>query len=307
MKTRTSVLILTLLMLFFNSMKAQWSNTNPPSVMSEALIVGQNYFLDFYNSNHTTTNESGISWTQLIEIPTLGFIPSLQSVIQRKNSGLEIINYAEGHTLFKGTDNDGINATLKVIDTGSDSMLIDANEIDVVNGSLYLNHNVSNNVYIGTGGGNVGIGTTSPAQKLHVNGDAVVEGFLADPSDVRLKKNVQPLENALANILSLQPVRYQYRTNTFGEFDLPQSNQTGLLAQEVANVIPEVVLENALKDEEGENYMGVDYKRIVPHLIGAIKEQQDVIQEIQSANKSQQLLIQTLMTRIKRLENKSTK
>ena len=71
-----------------------------------------------------------------------------------------------GNTMISGTDNDGTNAALKII-SGNQSLLLDGNEVDG-NGGILLNNNVSSNVTMVTGGGNVGIGADGPASRLVV-------------------------------------------------------------------------------------------------------------------------------------------
>ncbi len=69
----------------------------------------------------------------------------------------------------KGPDNDGVNATLKIVSDAE--MLIDGNEIDTDSPyGLYLNNNVNRRVVLAKGGGNVGIGTGSPMERLHIDG-----------------------------------------------------------------------------------------------------------------------------------------
>lgn len=73
-----------------------------------------------------------------------------------------------------GSDNDGTTATLKIT-SGSQTMLLDGNEIDALVDALNLNHNSNLNVLLANGGGNVGIGTTNPVAKLDVNGTTRTE------------------------------------------------------------------------------------------------------------------------------------
>jgi hypothetical protein len=79
-------------------------------------------------------------------------------------------------------------------------------------------------------------------------------------SDIRLKKNIQPLAYGLKEVLKLQPVRYDWKDNS-------GRNKIGLIAQEVKKIIPEVVI----GDESKEN-LGMNYAEMVPVLINAIKD-----------------------------------
>jgi len=104
-------------------------------------------------------------------------------------------------------------------------------------------------------------------------------------SDVRLKQNISPLGNALEKILALRGVSYDWRVAEFPEYDLSERRQIGLIAQEVEAVIPEAVSIKPTYDEmqeTGEVYQtgeiyGISYGTIVPVLIEAMKEQQQII------------------------------
>lgn len=67
-----------------------------------------------------------------------------------------------------GVENDGSTASM-IIQTGTQQMLFDGNEIDGLDG-LYLNKNTDKNVLVARGGGNMGIGTHAPGAKLHIIG-----------------------------------------------------------------------------------------------------------------------------------------
>jgi len=58
------------------------------------------------------------------------------------------------------------------------------------------------------GSGEVGIGTTSPSYKLHVVGDIAYTGDIYDLSDVRLKENIKPLDNALERVASINSIYF---------------------------------------------------------------------------------------------------
>lgn len=139
-----------------------------------------------------------------------------------------------------GAENNGTDAAVRIV-SGEQTMLLDGNEIDSFPAGLYLNHNVAHNVLIATGGGNVGIGTTAPAQLLSVNGTAGKPGggSWSTFSDARLKKNIQPLTGSLDQLLALHGVMFEYRDpDTINE--LP-GIRIGMIAQDVEKVFPDWV------------------------------------------------------------------
>jgi len=87
-------------------------------------------------------------------------------------------------------------------------------------------------------------------------------------SDVRLKTNVRPLQNPISQLMQLQGIYYRWTTNARQQYGLSSDDQVGLIAQDLEQVFPEVVSQ----DENG--YLTVDYARLVPVLIEAIKAQQ---------------------------------
>lgn len=107
-------------------------------------------------------------------------------------------------------------------------------------------------------GGNVGIGTSTPTDKLQVAGDFRVAGVARKRggawttlSDLRLKKDVVPLTGALYKLLQLTGVSFEWRDpTTMGH---PPGPQIGLVAQEVESVFPEWVSE----DSEGHKELTV--------------------------------------------------
>ena len=79
-------------------------------------------------------------------------------------------------------------------------------------------------------------------------------------SDVRLKKNIQPLQYGLKEVMAMHPVSYDWKDNT-------GSNKVGLIAQEVKTIVPQVV-----SGDETKETLGLNYSELVPVLINAIKE-----------------------------------
>lgn len=111
------------------------------------------------------------------------------------------------------------------------------------------------------------------------NGNACLGGVLqsngaCSPSDLRYKKNIQPITHSLKNILRINGVNYEWRNNEFPERSFSDKKQIGFIAQEIEKIYPEMVF----TDEKG--YKSVDYAKITPVLVEAIKEQQKQIEEL---------------------------
>ena len=123
-------------------------------------------------------------------------------------------------------------------------------------------------------GGNVGIGTTSPNYKLDVNGSGNFTGSVNGlsfntTSARRFKDNILTFSqtSALDRVIQLRPVSFDWKKD--GRHDL------GLIAEEVEQVVPEVVS----RDPAGD-IAGLDYSRLTALLIAAMQKQQSEIEEL---------------------------
>jgi hypothetical protein len=89
-----------------------------------------------------------------------------------------------------------------------------------------------------------------------------------NPSDERLKENIDDLEYGLTEILQLRPVSYNWINDTAN-----QGKQFGFIAQEVQEIMPDLINEFTItEDEEEVVRLGLDKEAIFVAMVNAIKE-----------------------------------
>jgi trimeric autotransporter adhesin len=203
-------------------------------------------------------------------------------------------NTTGGDNTFFGIDAGNVNTT------GSSNTIIgaDANVADVgltnataIGGKAYVSANNSlvlgqiNGVNGATASTSVGIGTTAPLDRLHVNGIIRVislgaagitslcrnanEQISTCSSSLRYKTNINSFGSGLSLVNRLQPITFNWKDG--GMRDL------GLGAEDVAAVEPLLVTHNDKGEVEG-----VKYDRVAIVLLNAVKEQQQLIQKQQA-------------------------
>ena len=110
---------------------------------------------------------------------------------------------------------------------------------------------------------------TSSSYRLYVNGSAYATGSWSS-SDARLKKDVTTIENSLDKVMNMRGVYFNWIPE-----DREKARQTGVIAQEVLEILPECVNH----DEENDEY-SVDYNKITAVLIESIKDLKNEINEL---------------------------
>ena len=115
----------------------------------------------------------------------------------------------------------------------------------------------------------VGSSTTSSSYSLYVTGSIYSTADVIAYSDKRAKENIVTVDSAIEKVNKLRGVYY---TPKEGE---DKSRKVGVIAQEILEVLPEVVTH----DKENDRY-GVDYGKITGLLIEAIKDQQKQIDKL---------------------------
>ena len=163
--------------------------------------------------------------------------------------------------------------------------------------SHFLSHGLmsiksfNNNVELASGGGkavlfsdgNFGINVGKALAKLHVGGNAVVDGTVTandyySPSDRRLKENVTAITSATDRLKQLNPVRFNFIVD-------PDTTVDGFIAHEVQSVVPEAITgtHNEVDADGNPVYQGIDQSKLVPLLVATIKELEARITALENA------------------------
>ncbi|MBL0328260.1 MAG: tail fiber domain-containing protein [Bacteroidetes bacterium] len=144
----------------------------------------------------------------------------------------------------------------------------------------------------------LGAGATA-TNSIGIYGDGAVAGYFTGVvltsqlpisfSDQKIKTNVNTIESGLTLLNKLNPVTYDYKIGEYPELNLSDRLQYGFIAQEVEQVIPELVTKSTkpeFKDAEGNviskggEYKGISYSGLIPVLTKSIQEQQVIIEKL---------------------------
>ncbi len=209
------------------------------------------------------------TWTTLAGIPA-GFADNTDDVNDADADATNEFNTALSLT---GT-------TLNITDGGS-TLSQDLSSLQDGNGLW-----TENGPDIGFDSGNVGIGTTSPSEALHVVGNIAKTGMLIGASDARIKDNIKSITGATDIINRLDGKQFVFNSGELSGLNLPEGLQYGLIAQEVEAELEHLVKTGIINatDENGNEVAlkGVAYEQLIPVLINALKEQSSEIEQLKA-------------------------
>ena len=178
-------------------------------------------------------------------------------------SGNLTIDSAGGNTIID--DNLDVNGNVDINDTSQSTS--STTGALVVDGGVGIakNLNVGGNLSVG--------GTTNLNGDTDIDGDLCVTGDITAfcTSDQRLKDNVTPIDDPLAKVLSISGNTYDWNEKSGKE-----GHDVGVIAQEVLEVLPEAV---RTRDN---GYLAVDYQKIVPLLVEAVKELSAKVKDLEN-------------------------
>ena len=111
-------------------------------------------------------------------------------------------------------------------------------------------------------------GTVYAADNVRAGGDVIAYYS----SDERLKNNIITIQNPIDKVKQLRGVEYEW--NGLQHTYPSGSKDTGIIAQDVRKVLPQIV------KEKRDGYLGVRHDRLVGLLVESVKEQQTQIDEL---------------------------
>ena len=202
------------------------------------------------------------------------------------------LNY-KGILNLGATVNQNISGSLQYLTDGDGNNLLIQVSTGAIRfgGATGLNWDDANN--------RLGIGTASPSAKLDVSGsilittgslgvgttgsaivgriDASNDVVAYSTSDIRLKKNIQLIPNALDKIDKINGYTFNWKKDKkLTDIHGFAGHDVGVIAQEIEEILPEIV---TIRDN---GYKAVKYEKIIPLLIQCIKELKSEINELKS-------------------------
>lgn len=128
--------------------------------------------------------------------------------------------------------------------------------IDVAGGAFTVNAYISCNGYIYSG------------TDLRAGGDVIAYYS----SDERLKDNIRPIEGALAKLLTLRGVEFEWNDKQ----DRYTGTDVGVVAQDIETVFPSLV------NEQSNGFLGVRYEKLAGPIIAAVAELADEVRKLKA-------------------------
>ena len=109
----------------------------------------------------------------------------------------------------------------------------------------------------------LGIGTAASTTAGEIRATGDITAFYS--SDIRLKENIVPIPNALEKVNQISGNTYDWKEG-YEEIHSHKGNDVGVIAQEIEQILPQIVT------NRDNGFKAVQYEKIVPLLIEAIKE-----------------------------------
>ena len=231
------------------------TDTNTTYSAGSGLSLSGTTFSHSDTSSQGSVNNSGRTYIQDITLDTYGHITSISSATETVVNTDTNTTYSAGTNLSLSGTTFNVSANPSFTDVYVADQIFHTGDTDT-----YMQFHAANQWRV----------VAANTERLEVNGGTITaNGTFNNTSDERLKENVKPIQNALADICQLEGVTFDWKdTGAHGQ---------GFIAQQVEPIIPEIV-----KTDEDDGMKSVNYVGLIGHLVEAIKEQQAQIDDLKA-------------------------
>jgi len=255
--------------------------------------------LNAYTSSNDTTNTSQNTRLNRIEESTASlnlYTSSIATAYEGRATATKTI--FSGSSQINFTQLSGISANIisSSSDTSNVDMIIAGGSISanlyggVVSGSSQISSLLpagvvsgsiqvlgSSTIMSGSSGNyqfnSIGVGTAASTTTGEIRATGDITAYYS--SDIRLKENITPIPNALEKVNQISGNTYDWKDG-YDEIHSHKGNDVGVIAQEIENVLPQIVT------NRDNGYKAVQYEKIIPLLIEAIKELSAKVKELEN-------------------------
>ena len=265
---------LTLLETSTGSLNSATASLYISTSLMTASIVSLNQF-----SSSATMSIVELYWTasnhegriDYIELQAFGGV-DLQSV----SASLAVVNSVSGSWITEsetGSFEKVASATHTLV-SGS-SQVISLLPTGVISGSSQILG--GSTIHSGSSGdyqfNSIGVGAAASTTTGEIRAIGDITAYYS--SDIRLKENIVPIVNALTKVNQISGNTYDWKEG-YEEIHSHKGNDVGVIAQEIEEILPQIVT------NRDNGYKAVQYEKIIPLLIEAIKELSVKIKELEN-------------------------
>jgi hypothetical protein len=214
-------------------------------------------------TNLNTTTASLLVETANLELfsgSTLGRLSNLETTSASVNTSISNLNTTTASLLIETANLETFSSSAL---TRLTALEVETSNLETFTASLSTTSNVRF--------GSLGIGMAASGTSGRI--DAANDVVAFSTSDIRLKENIKPIENALDKISKISGNTYDWKVE-LKDVHGYEGNDVGVIAQEVEAVLPQLV------QDRDNGYKAVKYDKLVALLIEGIKEQQTQIHSL---------------------------
>ena len=200
-------------------------------------------------------------------ITGIGNVAAYSTSVASRVNTLETAGYAVSSSVASATAtsitslSSSVKAVTDTFATSASLATARATDISTLSGSVFT-------TYAKLAGANTFTTNQIISGSLNVTGDVVAYST----SDKRHKNTIVLISDALSKVTKLNGVTWEWNDDV--DDTTKQTPKTGLIAQEVQEVLPEVV------KERGDGFLALDYSKMMGLMVEAIKEQQTQIHSL---------------------------